>query len=204
MDLVECLVAALDVYDVEELEGGHQSRVFRVTDRSGLPVVAKVLDGPMADRGELDARLDVTAALADLDPRVCRPLLRDGRRVTEIASPDGRHQYYAVCFELALGAEPDPASTDDATRMGAALATLHVSMSRLPATSLPVVRARSSTGTPPSARSLPRRFWNASSTCASEPSAPGSMISTTHRSGSAPLPKLGRQPSDPSWPAIDG
>lgn len=141
MDLVERLVVALGVDEAEELVGGRQSRVFRVTDRGGLPAIAKVLDASMVDRTELDARLDATAVLADLDPRVCRPLAIDGRRVTEMTSPDGRRQHYAVCFELALGTEPDPAKPDDVARMGAALAQLHVSMSQLPTTSLPVVHA---------------------------------------------------------------
>lgn len=141
MDLVERIVGALGVAEAQELGGGHQSRVFQVIDRSGLPVVAKVLDASMVDRLELDTRLDVTASLAEIDPRVCRPLLIGGRRVTEITSTGGRHQHYVVCFELAVGTEPDPARADDAARMGAALADLHMSMGQLPATSLPVVHA---------------------------------------------------------------
>ena len=140
MDLDQRLAAALAVDQVEELTGGHQSRVFRATDRNGLPVVVKVFDASMVDRVELDARLDVTAALADVDPRVCRPLVVAGRRVTELTLANGRH-HYVVCFEFAHGTELDPARADDAARMGAALAELHASMSQLPATSLPVVRA---------------------------------------------------------------
>ncbi len=141
MDLVQRLVAALGVDDVEELLGGHQSRVFRVTRRDGAPAVAKVLDASMVDRRELDVRLEIVAALAELDPRVCAPLLIDGERVTEMTSADGRRQHHVTCFELAAGTQPDPARADDAARMGTALAELHASMSQLPAASLPVVHA---------------------------------------------------------------
>lgn len=140
MDLAERLVAVLGVAEVEELDGGHQSRVFRVIGRTGLVTVAKVLDASMVDRGELDVRLAVTDALADLHPRVCRPLLTDGRRVTELTSADGG-QRYIVCYEFALGTEPDPARAVDAGSMGAALSELHGSMSQIPATLLPVVDA---------------------------------------------------------------
>ena len=71
---------------------------------------------------------------------MCRPLLIDGQRVTELTLADGR-AHYAVCFEFAEGTEPDPASAADAGRMGAALARLHLSMSHLPATPLPPVKA---------------------------------------------------------------
>ena len=140
MELAEQVAAALRVDDVEELAGGHQSRVFRVVGRNGLPAVAKVLESSMVDRTELDARLDVIVALADLDPRVCRPLLLGEQRVAELASPDGL-ECYIVCFEFAAGREPNPARASDARHMGAALSQLHVSMSQLPAAPLPVVTA---------------------------------------------------------------
>lgn len=140
MDLAERLVRALAVNEVKELVGGHQSRVFRVVGRDGVPAAAKVLDASMVDRVELDARLDLTAALADLDPRVCRPLLIGGRRVTELTSVDGQ-QRYIVCFEFAAGRAPDPAQATDAERMGTTLSQLHSSMSRLPPTPLPLVAA---------------------------------------------------------------
>lgn len=140
MDLAARLVAALPVDNVTELVGGHQSRVFRVTGRNGLVAVAKVLDASMVDRVELDARLDVTDAVADLDPRVCRPLELNGQRVTELASADGL-QRYIVCYEFAVGGEPDPARARDASLMGPVLSELHVSMSQMPTTLLPVVEA---------------------------------------------------------------
>jgi len=139
MDLAARLLATLPVEKVKELVGGHQSRVFRVIGRNGLIAVAKVLDGSMVDRVELGTRLDLTEALADLDPRVCRPLQIDGQRVNELTSADGR-RHYIVCYEFAIGTEPDPARTTDARLMGSALSELHGSMSQLPATLLPVVR----------------------------------------------------------------
>lgn len=140
MDLAARLVAGLPVDEVTELVEGHQSRVFRVTRRNGVIAVAKVLDASMVDRVELDARLDVTDALADLDPRVCRPLQIDGRRVNELTSVDGQRRY-VVCYEFAVGTQPDPARATDARRMGSVLSEMHVSMSQLPTTLLPVVSA---------------------------------------------------------------
>lgn len=139
MDLADRLVVALAVDEAEELDGGHQSRVFRVTGRNGV-AVAKVLDASMVDRVELDIRLDVTAALANLDPQVCRPLPSDGRRITDLTSVGGQQQY-VVCYEFASGTEPDPTSAAGAARMGTALANLHQSMRRLPAFKLPIVSA---------------------------------------------------------------
>jgi Ser/Thr protein kinase RdoA (MazF antagonist) len=133
-------VAALAVDGVEELNGGHQSRVFRVVGGNGLLAVAKVLNATIVDRDELEVRLDVTAALADLDRRVCRPLLLGDQRVLDLTTADGQ-LHHVVCFEFAFGAEPDPARAVDASRMGAALSQLHASMSRLCAAPLPVVNA---------------------------------------------------------------
>lgn len=140
MDLDRLLVPVLGVDTVEEPAGGHQSRVFRATDGNGVPMVVKVFDAALVDRVELDARLDVTDALADLDPQVCRPVEIDGRWLFNLDSADG-DQYYVACFEFAHGNEPEVSRSDHVTRMGAALAQLHTSMSQLPAMSLPVVAA---------------------------------------------------------------
>ncbi|MBO3085954.1 phosphotransferase enzyme family protein [Cellulomonas fengjieae] len=139
MDLAEHVATVLGVDRVEELSGGHQSRVFRVVDRSGRPAVAKVLDASAVDRAELEVRLDVMAALADLDPRVCRPRVIGERRIAEVSSAGGAH--YVVCYEFADGRTLDAASPADAALMGSALAQLHRSMARLPAAPLPVVHA---------------------------------------------------------------
>jgi Ser/Thr protein kinase RdoA (MazF antagonist) len=140
MDLAERVAAALDVHDVVELSGGHQSRVFRVALRNGSRAVAKVLDPSMVDRRELDLRLDVTAALADFDPRVCRPLVLGEHRVVQLSSASNP-DYYLTCFEFASGSSPDPSLPDDARQMGMTLSQLHLSMSQLPPTPLPLVKA---------------------------------------------------------------
>ena len=140
MDLAKRVAAALNAEEADELTGGHQSRVFRVAQRDGRVAVAKVLDASMVNRDDLDVRLDVTAALADLDAAVCRPLVIGDGPVVELASVSGP-EHYIVCFEFAPGDPPEPADPDDARRMGAALAGLHVAMSQLPETSLPLVAA---------------------------------------------------------------
>ena len=131
----EDLGALLGATGVEELGGGYQSRAFRVVLRDGSTAVAKVFDATSVDRAELDARLDVLVALADLDPRVCRPLAVDG----EVVAVTGAGRAYVVCFEHADGRPPDPADPADAARMGTELATLHRSMRRVPSTRLPLV-----------------------------------------------------------------
>jgi Ser/Thr protein kinase RdoA (MazF antagonist) len=151
VDLAERLLGALPVGEAEELAGGHQSRVFRVIGRDGVPAAVKVLDASMVARVELDARLDVTAALADRDSRVCRPLLLGAERVTELIDADGR-ACYVVCFEFAGGREPDPAVATDVERLGMALAQLHATMRLLPPAPLPLVAAlqtRAADASPP-------------------------------------------------------
>jgi Ser/Thr protein kinase RdoA (MazF antagonist) len=140
MHLAERLVRALAVDEVEELGGGHQSRVFRLIGRDGMLAAAKVMDASMVNRVELDARLDVTAALADLDPRVCGPLLIGGQRVIELTAAHDR-ELYIVCFEFATGRAPEPAHAADAERMGTTLCQLHASMSQIPPAPLPLVGA---------------------------------------------------------------
>ncbi|HEY2333065.1 MAG TPA: phosphotransferase, partial [Acidimicrobiales bacterium] len=139
MDLGPRLTRVLGVAEVRELVGGHQSRVFRMVGPNGTPAVAKVLDASMVNRVELDARLDVTAALAELDPRVCRPLPISGQLVTELVAE--AQLRYVICFELADGIPPDPARAADAERMGRTLAELHSTMRRLPPSPLPLVAA---------------------------------------------------------------
>ena len=46
--------------------------------------VAKVLDASMIDRADLEARLVVITALADIDHHVCRPLPIDGQLAVEL------------------------------------------------------------------------------------------------------------------------
>ncbi len=139
MDLVARLEAALAIDEVESLAGGHQSRVFRGVGPHGR-VVVKVQDASLTNRVDLDTRLDVVAALADLDPRVCRPLSFGETRVIELRS-GGVVDHYVTGFEFAVGRTPDPGRGPDAEAMGTALARLHEAMRRLPPTPLPPVAA---------------------------------------------------------------
>jgi Ser/Thr protein kinase RdoA (MazF antagonist) len=140
MELTSALVVLLAATEIEELRVGHQSRVFRAVRPNGDIVVAKVLDAAMVDRHDLDARLEVVSALADLDPRVCRPLPIGQRLVTEVALAESKNSY-VVCFEFADGTAIDPSEPAEAELMGRTLSGLHTSMSQLPPTGLPLVAA---------------------------------------------------------------
>lgn len=140
MDLVEYLTSSLDLRDVDELAGGHQSRVFRAVRRDGAPVAVKAIDAGLVDRRELEVRLSVVDALADLDSRICRPLLLTDDSVIHFAIPSGEDRFI-VGYEFAFGEQPEPGEASDAERMGAVLAQLHESMRRLPAVPLPAVSA---------------------------------------------------------------
>lgn len=138
MELSERLVDLLNASAVEELTGGYQARVFQVIDRGGNRRIAKVLDASLVERIDVEMRVDVVAALADLDPRVCRPLAIGSRLVADVAI-DEAHAGLITCFEYAEGTAPDLADPNDVARMGQALAELHISMSRLQPTPLPPV-----------------------------------------------------------------
>lgn len=140
MDVVEYLTDSLDLSEVDALAGGHQSRVFRATRRDGARVAVKSIDASLVDREELEVRLGVVDALADHDPRVCRPVLLAEDLIIDLAIAEGQDRYL-VGYEFASGAEPDPTRASDAARMGAALSHLHESMRKLPAVALPVVSA---------------------------------------------------------------
>jgi Ser/Thr protein kinase RdoA (MazF antagonist) len=138
MELTEQLVTLFGGTDVAALGGGHQSRVFRVVRDNGQAVVAKVLDAAMTNRDELEVRVDTIAALADLDPQVCRPVPVDHALVTALTIAGG---VYVVGYEFAEGTALTPSDPEDAELMGRTLSQLHRSMSRLPPTSLPLIGA---------------------------------------------------------------
>jgi Ser/Thr protein kinase RdoA (MazF antagonist) len=120
VDLAERLVGVLAADRVEQLGGGHQSQVFKVIDHAGAVSVAKVVEASAVARHELNTRLEVIGALADLDPRVYRPLSIGRRRVAEVELADDRFGY-VVRFEFADGVAPDPANGADAQQMGTVL-----------------------------------------------------------------------------------
>ena len=146
MDLVDYLTDSLDLSEVDALAGGHQSRVFRAVRRDGACVAVKSIDASLVDRDELEVRLGVVNALADLDPRVCRPVLLAEDFVIDFAMSGGQDRFI-VGYEYAFGEEPDPTRASDAARMGAALSDLHESMRMLPTVTLPVVGALRSAST---------------------------------------------------------
>lgn len=140
MDLVEYLTYSLDLSEVDALAGGHQSSVFRAVRRDGARVAVKSIDASLVDREELEIRLSVVNALADHDPRVCRPVVLGGDLIIDLAMSEGQDRYL-VGYEFASGEEPDPTRASDSARMGAALSDLHESMRELPIVALPVIGA---------------------------------------------------------------
>jgi Ser/Thr protein kinase RdoA (MazF antagonist) len=140
MDLRRHLLAELGASDAEELVGGHQSRVFLMSYTGAPPTIAKVLDGVAVDWSVVEARVEVVAHLAEINSEVCRPIAYRGRLVTEIVADDAPAGLLTL-YEYADGAALEPANAADATQMGRALAGLHRSMARMPATDLPVVAA---------------------------------------------------------------
>lgn len=140
MDFALSLSALLGATEVEELSGGHQGRVFRVTRPAGGPIVAKVVDAGLVDYHDILSRIEVVSAVADIDPRVCRPLPIDGHLVAELLGPDGTRRW-VTCSEEAAGLAPDPSDPHDAHTMGRGLAALHETLRLVPLTSLPVVAA---------------------------------------------------------------
>lgn len=140
MELSERLVDLLTAATVQELAGGYQARVFEVTDRTGNRRIAKVLDASSVERIDVEMRVDVVAALADVDSRVCRPIPIGSRLVADVAI-DEHHTGLVTSYQYADGTAPDLTDPTDVTRMGQALADLHISMSRLQPTPLPPVAA---------------------------------------------------------------
>lgn len=127
------LAARFGLRDVHAVSGGHQSQVFTaVVGKADSAVVVKVIDGALVDAALVRARVEMVAALADVLPDACRPLLVDGHLMSEL--PDGG---LVTLWELAEGRAPDPA--DDGFVLGLALARLHAAMAAVEATGLPPV-----------------------------------------------------------------
>lgn len=132
------VLTLLDARDATEVAEGHQARVLRVR-RAGGDVIAKLIDPTMTERAQLEVRVALVEALADLHPDVCRPL-RVGERLVTGIELDGASALL-VCVELADGRTLDAMDPADAHRMGVALRDLHVAMRMLPPGPLPTVHA---------------------------------------------------------------
>lgn len=146
MDQLAALRELLGPSELEELSGGHQSRVYAAT----LPgvaarVVVKVRPLDDVEEGDLRTRMQVVAELAAIEPLVCRPLRLDGQLVLRLQGDAGRPQL-VTCVEHVGGLAPDPWDAGDAEGMGAALARLHLRMADLAPVDLPAVHPLRTTG----------------------------------------------------------
>lgn len=119
---------------VEELHGGHQSRVFRVR-RGARDVVVKLTDSRQVDSEDLTCRVALVDALAHRNPDVVGPLpLGD-----DLVIPVGG--WLAVGYPYVSGERPDVDRPRHVEAMGSTLATLHRSLAELPDHRLPEVAA---------------------------------------------------------------
>jgi len=118
-----------------ELHAGHQSRVFRAT-QNGDGVVVKLIDGRLVDES-LTERVELTAALAELNPSVVGPLPTGPDPVARLGL------WLVVAYPLVEGDPPDITNEHDVSDMACALATLHESLSKVePAGLAPVAALR--------------------------------------------------------------
>lgn len=136
MSLLELTRAAT----VQEVAEGHQSRVFELMQVDGQRFVAKVLDASLVDVDAVVARVDSVAELADLDPRVCRPI-RIGSSLVNVIADDAGRPALLLCSEFAEGVAFDVASPSDAELMGETLAGLHRSLAGITRRGIPEVAA---------------------------------------------------------------
>ena len=126
--------------ELRGLAAGHQSRAFELDFADGRRRVAKVIDAALVDATLVAVRAETFAALAAIDPRVCGPVLVEGRYVNEIERDDGATAL-VICTEFADGVVPDVGDRVAAEAMGSTLAGLHRSMARLEPRTIPRVAA---------------------------------------------------------------
>ncbi|CAN5509648.1 hypothetical protein BH24ACT4_BH24ACT4_06440 [soil metagenome] len=145
VDQLAALRELLGTSDLEELIGGHQSRVYAATlPGEAARVVVKVRPLDEVEEGDLRTRMQVVAELAAVEPLVCRPFRLDGQLVLRLEG-DAGWRGFATCVEHVGGLAPDPSDGSDATAMGASLARLHLRMADLGPVDLPLVAALRST-----------------------------------------------------------
>lgn len=130
----------LGLHDVEDVRGGYQSRGVYAARHGDQPVVLKLVDARLVDRGALQTRLDMLEQLGAVNATVCRPVALAGRLLNERELGSG-NTVYAVAYEFADGAPPVVGDPDEAELMGQVLAELHGSMARLPQFDLPRLAA---------------------------------------------------------------
>lgn len=140
MGLARSVLELTGAATARELAEGHQSRVFELVFLDGHRLVAKVLDVSVGDMDVVAARVDAVAELADLDPRVCRPVPIGGGLVNVIAD-DVDRPAVLLCSEFAEGVAFDVASPGDPELMGVTLAGLHRSLARIAGRGIPEVAA---------------------------------------------------------------
>lgn len=139
MDVAARLLERVGATAVRQIAAGHQSQVFELTLSDGERLLAKVLDDLDAV-DEVGARVAAVAELADLDPRVCRPVPIEGRLVNVIDDGAGR-SVLLLCSEFADGVAFDVGSPGDAELIGTTLAGLHRSLARVSRRDIPPVAA---------------------------------------------------------------
>lgn len=109
---------------VEELHGGHQSRVFRVR-REGRDVVVKLTDTRRVDIEHFARRVDLVDTLSHRNPDVVGPIPLSNDLITPIGG------WLAVGYPFLSGDRPDIDRHGDVEAMGLTLATLHRSLAEL-------------------------------------------------------------------------
>ena len=140
MDLATSVMQLTEATCVQEVAEGHQSRVFELVKLDGQRLVAKVLDASLVDADAVAARIDAVAELAEIDPRVCRPI-RVGGSLVNVIADEADGPALLLCSEYAEGVEFDVTSPSDAALMGATLAALHRSLARITPRGIPEVAA---------------------------------------------------------------
>ena len=126
--------AAFGLTSVEEVGGGHQSRVFRAC-RGGGELAVKLTDGRLVDIEVFRRRVRLTSELTGINADVVGPVRSTSPPVQEIGP------WLAVAYPWIEAVAPEPAQHADVTRMAEALARLHRSLRQLGPFDLPPVAA---------------------------------------------------------------
>lgn len=116
------------------MQGGHQSRVFRMR-RGADDLVVKLTDPRHVDAEEFVTRIGVVAEVERLEAAVVGPV----PLLDDLTTPVGG--WLAVGYPYVAGEAPNADRADDADRMADVLASLHRSLAQLPHHDLPPVAA---------------------------------------------------------------